>query len=78
MQQNLESIIRYHRKRAGLTQMELSQMAGISKASVWDIENGKETFQWNTLLSLLRVLNIEMVAKSPLMNEYEAECDEKS
>ena len=78
MQQDLGSIIRYHRKRAGLTQIDLAQMAGVSKAVVWDIENGKKTFRWTTLLCLLRVLNIELVAKSPLMNEYEAESNEKS
>lgn len=54
------SIIRLHRKAAGLTQIELAQLAGIGKTSVFDIEKGKKTVQWETILKICKVLEINI------------------
>jgi len=61
--------VRFHRKRAGLSQHALADLAGIGKTSVFDIEKGKPTVRLATLLAVLRTLNISMLLDSPLMTE---------
>lgn len=63
-------IIRYHRKIAGLSQIQLAELAGIGKTSVFDIEKGKESVQLNTLFSIMNVLNISIELQSPLMTKF--------
>ncbi len=65
----LAEIIRKHRKEAGLTQLQLAEMAGIGKTAVFDIEKGKETVQLDTLRKILSVLNIKAKLTSPLMDK---------
>lgn len=67
--QTLAPIIRQHRKAAGLSQLQLAEMAGVGKTVVFDLEKGKETIQLNTLRKILHVLNIKAVLTSPLMNQ---------
>ena len=64
------SIVRFHRRKAGLTQAELARMAGVGKASVFDVEKGKETVQLDTLSKIFSILNMELDIKSPLMPEF--------
>ncbi|MDQ2994512.1 MAG: type II toxin-antitoxin system Y4mF family antitoxin [Pseudomonadota bacterium] len=54
-------LIKLRRKQAGLTQMQLAEYAGVSKTVVFDIEHGKPTIQLDTLLKILRVLNIKLI-----------------
>lgn len=63
-------IIRFHRKKAGLTQHQLADLAGLGKTVVFDIEKGKQTIQYETLLKILAVLNISLEFHSPFMNEF--------
>ncbi len=65
----LASIIKKHRKAAGLSQLQLAEMAGVGKTVVFDIEKGKETIQLNTLRKILTVLNIKVELTSPFMNQ---------
>ena len=65
----LSSIIRKHRKAAGLSQLQLAEMAGVGKTVVFDVEKGKETIQLNTLRQILKVLNIKVQLDSPYMNQ---------
>ena len=66
--QILASLIRKHRKAAGLSQLQLADIAGVGKTAVFDLEKGKETIQLNTLRKVLTVLNIKVQLISPLMN----------
>lgn len=75
---NLQNLIRFHRKKAGLTQLELAQMAGIGKTVVFDIENGKLTVQFNSLIKIFHVLNISIEFKSPIMKACLESLNEKS
>lgn len=63
---DLGLMIRNHRKKAGLTQLALANLAGVGKTTVFDIEKNKETIRWNNLLAILDVLNIKIEFKSPL------------
>lgn len=62
----LAKAIQQHRKKSGLTQQALAQLAGIGKTAVFDLEHGKDTVQLNTVLTILKVLNIKLNIKSPL------------
>lgn len=63
---NLGLFIKEHRKQAGLTQLELANLSGVGKTTVFDIEKNKETVSWNKLLAILKVLNIEVQFISPI------------
>jgi len=63
---DLGLLVKSHRKKAGLTQLELANLAGIGKTTVFDIEKNKETVRWSNILAVLQVLNIEVEFKSPL------------
>jgi y4mF family transcriptional regulator len=63
------AVLRYHRRRSGLSQSELAALAGIGKTSVFDIEKGKSTVRLATLMAALRALNIALTLTSPLMAE---------
>jgi len=63
----IADVIRYHRKKSGLTQQKLAEIAGVGKTVVFDIEKGKQSVQLNTLLKILRVLNISIRLESPLI-----------
>jgi HTH-type transcriptional regulator/antitoxin HipB len=68
-------MVRYHRKRSGLTQRELSDLAGVGMSSVFEIEKGKITVRLQTLMKVLEVLNISLEFNSPLMNEFRTRRD---
>jgi HTH-type transcriptional regulator / antitoxin HipB len=63
---DLGTLVKDHRKKAGLTQLELANLAGVGKTTVFDIEKNKETVRWNSLMAVLQVLNIKLEFKSPL------------
>lgn len=67
----LGSIIRFHRKKAQLSQEELGKLGGLGKTVVFDIENGKSSIRFDTLLKILYVLNIRIEFHSPLMGAFE-------
>ncbi len=64
--QEVGQVVRLHRKQAGLTQKGLGDLAGIGKTAVFDIEHGKATVRMDTLMRVLRVLNIRVTLQSPL------------
>jgi HTH-type transcriptional regulator / antitoxin HipB len=65
----LATIVKKHRKAAGLSQLRLAEMSGVGKTAVFDIEKGKETIQLDTLRKILAVLNIKVQLTSPFMNQ---------
>jgi len=73
----LSGVIKLHRKKSGLTQKGLADLAGVGKTVIYDIEKGKETIQLDTIKKILSVLNIKIKFESPLMKLMETS-DEKS
>ena len=65
----LATVIKKHRKAAGLSQLQLAEMAGVGKTVVFDLEKGKETIQLDTLRKIMAVLNIKVQLTSPFMNQ---------
>jgi len=41
---NLGALVKEHRKKAGLTQLELANLAAVGKTTVFDIEKIKKLF----------------------------------
>ena len=64
----LATVVRDHRKIAGLSQLQLAELAGVGKTVVFDVEKGKETIQLDTLRKILAALNIKVQLISPVMN----------
>lgn len=70
MLESLGKMLRFHRKKSGLSQAELALLAGVGKTVVFDIEKGKISIQLDTLVKILKVLNIKIELLSPLMNLF--------
>ena len=73
----ISEIVVFHRKKSGLTQKQLADIAGVGKTAVFDVEKGKETVRLNTLIKILSALNIKLNLQSPLMHLME-KYDEES
>jgi HTH-type transcriptional regulator/antitoxin HipB len=67
---DLADLVRFHRRKSGVTQQQLAQLAGVGKTVVFDIEHGKATVQLATLLRVLEALNIRIAFHSPLMDAW--------
>ena len=67
--QEFSKVIRLHRKAAGLSRVQLAELAGVGKTVIYDIEKGKESVQLDTLQKILKVLNIKIVLTSPFMDD---------
>ncbi len=63
----LPQMVRFHRKKSGLSQAELASLAGVGKTVIFDIEKGKPSVQLDTLRKVLHVLNITLLLQSPLV-----------
>ncbi len=57
-----EMVVRY-RKMQQLTQVELAGLAQTGTRFISDLENGKETVQFDKVMHVLELLGIELVAK---------------
>jgi HTH-type transcriptional regulator / antitoxin HipB len=75
---HLGQIIFFHRKQAGLSRIQLADLAGIGKTVIFDLENGKNTVRLNTIIKVLKSLNISLKVDSPLMLNFEEWNHEKS
>ena len=78
MTEQIAEIIRLHRRAARLSRIELAELAGVGKTVIYDIEKGKVSVQLDTLTKILKVLNIILVLKSPLMDNLTKHVNEKS
>ena len=74
MDYKMSEIVLFHRKKSGLTRIQLADLAGVGKTVIYDIEKGKETIRFSTLQKVLKALNIRITFTSPLMEVI----DEKS
>ena len=54
------------RKAAGLTQVQLAEMAGVGKTLIFEIEHGNRKVSLENLLKVLKVLNTEIKFSPPL------------
>jgi HTH-type transcriptional regulator/antitoxin HipB len=67
----ISEIIKTHRRKAGLSQIELARFAGVGKTVIFDLEHGKESIRYDTLAKVLSVLNVKIRFESPLLGQAE-------
>ena len=67
---NLASTIKSRRKALGISQNDLAEMAGVSLATVKNLDRGKCNPSYENLIKILDVLGLEMEfrVKSPFYN----------
>jgi len=70
---SINEIVKIHRKAARLSQHQLADLSGVGKTTVFDLEKGKESIQLDTLLKVLRVLNIKLMFSSPYLDMQKGE-----
>lgn len=69
--QDLAKVLKFHRKKAKLTQTALAELAGVGKTVIFDLEHKKTNVKLSTLKKILFVLNIRIFLSSPLLNNQE-------
>lgn len=69
--EQLGSLVSFHRKKAGLTQVELARHAGVSRSVIQDLEAGKGRTIWRHLEAVFSVLNIELKPSGPLVEQWQ-------
>lgn len=72
----LGRIVRYHRKRAGLSRAALSELSGAGATVIYELEHGKPTVQFDILQRVLRTLNLQLLVEGPLLDEFIRKADE--
>ncbi|MBZ0266729.1 helix-turn-helix domain-containing protein [bacterium] len=70
-------VVLFHRRRAGLTRVQLAELAGVGKTVVFDIEHGKDTVRLATLRKVLDALNIRLEWTSPLADAFARDASER-
>lgn len=68
--EELGSLITFHRKKAGLTQIQLAKLAGVSRFIVQELEAAKGRTTWRHLESVLVVLNLRLEPQGPLVDAW--------
>jgi y4mF family transcriptional regulator len=67
--QQLALIVKKGRKQQKLTQEDLAGMAGLGRRFISDLENGKETIQFEKVLSVLKTIGIALHPFAPWITE---------
>ena len=68
--EQIGEIIRFHRRKSGLSRQQLATFAGVGKTTIFDLENGTLSVRLDTLLKILTILNIQIQIDSPLISEF--------
>lgn len=66
----LASLIAFHRREAGLSQVELARQAGVSRYVVQDLEAGHGRTTWGKLQAVLEILDLRLEPKGPLVASW--------
>lgn len=65
--QSLGPQLKLLRKQTRLSQSDLALRAGLSRTAIQAIEKGKGTYQLDTLLKVLQILNVTIGIDHPLL-----------
>jgi len=66
----IDSLIKFHRRHAGLSQQEMAEMAGVSRKVVQSVEAGQEGISWRNLCAILHLLNVDLKPSGPLVEAW--------
>jgi y4mF family transcriptional regulator len=68
---NLSSFLKYYRKKAGLTQEELSIKAGVGIRFIRELEQGKKTVQLDKVDQVLKLFGFELIPVKQQLDPYD-------
>jgi transcriptional regulator with XRE-family HTH domain len=68
-EEELKNLIIEHRKKSNLSQSDLAIFSGVSRTAIQRLEQGNLTIQMDTLLKILKILNIQLYLKGPLSDQ---------
>ncbi len=74
---DIGQVVLFHRNQAKQSRSQLADIAGVGKTVIYDIENGKESVRFSTLLKVLEALNITVTLHSPLMKFFDEQREKK-
>ena len=63
----------HHRKKAGLSRRQLSELSGVTESCIYTIEKVSGGCRLDTLLKLFSVLNIRLALHGPFIDEISAD-----
>lgn len=69
---NLPSLVRFNRRAADLSQIELAALANVSRKVVQCVESGGDQVSWKNVQSVLAVLNVSLTPTGPLVLQWQA------
>jgi transcriptional regulator with XRE-family HTH domain len=64
----LGELVRLHRERLGINQAHVAEQTGLSRASIANIETGRQRIPLHHLYSLARALKVDAHALLPVMD----------
>ena len=68
---NLPSLVRFHRKAADLSQIELAALANVSRKVVQCIESGGEQVAGKNVQAVLAVRSVTLNPTGPLVSQWQ-------
>jgi y4mF family transcriptional regulator len=68
---NLSSFLKYYRKKAGLTQEELSIKAGVGIRFIRELEQGKKTVQLDKVDQVLKLFGFGLIPGKQQLDPYD-------
>lgn len=68
----LGALIRFHRKKAGMSRRELALLAGTGQTVIYQLEHGKQTVRLDVLTKIMGVLNMSLSVNGPFVEEFNA------
>lgn len=68
---NLSSFLKYYRKKAGLTQEELSIKAGVGIRFIRELEQGKKTVQLDKVDQVFKLFGFELIPGKQQLDPYD-------
>ncbi len=68
--EDLALIILNQRKKSKLSRNKLALIAGVGRTAIFDIEHGKTTYQIDTLLKILAVLNLNLCVDGIISGDF--------
>ena len=69
------TVIKLHRRAAGLSRVDLARLSGVGKTTIYDLEHGKETVQLRGLLLILNAIRIELRFESRVMDSLKEQIE---
>ena len=70
--------VRRHRERAGLSREQLAKLSGVGKTVIFDIEHGKETVRYSSLVGVMEALNLKIRLESPLSQHLRQQASDEN